>query len=1535
MIEHVLAVRLVQTLVHSLWIGALATVIAWSVCRFFVQTSNIRYAVWLTALLVLVTSLPATFCLLPGRADSGSNTVSLTEQRSHTINAVLPTPEVEDRLPVPEYRSESILAPTNAIERPPAELSVGMKITWAEWLIAGWLSGMIVMCGRLIVLLNRGRTLRRLSSTIDDPRVLQIYHQTTERLQLSMIPAIAWSSEIMVPAVVGFARPMILLPLTMTTGLTSAQLTAILLHELMHLKRRDPLVNLIQLITELVCFYNPAIWVISRNIRAEREYCCDDAVLQLNEVDAVDYANALVLAAEHVQHTKSVPPTILGAALKRVSGLKKRIDRIFGRSTTPQPLLAGNPLIAVSVVVIAIAGLVATGDTAPTESEKSKPAASESERSRLLRLLNDSDPFIRRTALNALREQAESTLVPNLIKMLKDSDGPTRTTAAYMLGDLQDDSAVQPLIDALRNTKDRFEISAIIHSLAMIKDERAIEPVAKALREHPELSAHSIREVARFDNVRIRDALFSQLPPEGVSGFNLVYVLANMNERRLIPRLLKLLENPNEKHTRTIQVLGQLKATEAVEPLLKLITTTTNRDRFSDVPNLVSAISALSAIGEERAVEPLRNLLQHEQNEKILTSLCRALAEFGEQRALPQIEKLRTYEDRRLREAAEKALYDIKLGANHARHKSGASKGLAVARESLGKTNEKLVLAAIRYVALHAEDQRAILLRPLAQHKNDVICKATVTALLNDESDAATETLAESLTTNYADHTAAVLALAERGDKRAFPMLVEMTQDSNKYTQRAAAEHLHYFGRKANPALCRLLKSSDPGTRRAAISSLYKVADESALDALLAYLAIEEKDRAVDRAIIALGRINHPRSIAYLKSILDDPLQRHTRSATRSLIRLGWKPDTKEERIRYLIASGKSQDEFVPRTKMIDGHTSGKFHLNVPIQTQLTAGTPEYPHIVSIGSVEIRKDANKLTATLRGGINSWPAATFRLGLRLFDKDDVLIAKAHSDVSSPGFIISRISRSSLQPVRLDFGSQDTKRIDHFELSFNEVPRKLPANTIITPPVELGFASDQTLSLNLSAKRGDHTIINCDSLIFTKQEPDSDDHPLFSGKVSFKNAGGLNADWRMWIIAFDSENKVIGRGSHKLTTKLSEDTKSKQETFNVPLRIWDDVSAIKKLRAGILLTEVRTGVKGNRVTESVTHSIPKSAKPLILDDGTAESRRSIAASGHAVRFDRPTSRRYLEAVQIFAARYGTPKPPKADFYVYVLDEKQKLIAELTFPYSTIERGDLKWYTLRTPSIELPDDFHIALAFNPHRTKGVYLGLDDSPSKTSSFTGLPNDGFIALDKNQNWMVRPFIAPKATADLGERRLADRPAASTADPFAGCIEVHSVAGASAGKQSYGGSGPAIDINMEELVPQDVALDSLRLKGIRLYASRYGSGYDPKKTMLDILVADKDAKTQWSHSFPFSDFGYRKKWIDLVIPDPPLISELLDQGKLTLGLNPHATQFKGIYFHYIKTTGNNGSARGIVPGKRYFDVSGRKWMIRVFLSKQP
>jgi hypothetical protein len=88
---------------------------------------------------------------------------------------------------------------------------------------------------------------------------------------------VAVSEHISVPGVVGFIWPTLLVPVSMVSGVAADDLRAILAHELAHIKRYDYLVNFCQMMIEAIFFFNPALWWISKQIRFEREACCDKA----------------------------------------------------------------------------------------------------------------------------------------------------------------------------------------------------------------------------------------------------------------------------------------------------------------------------------------------------------------------------------------------------------------------------------------------------------------------------------------------------------------------------------------------------------------------------------------------------------------------------------------------------------------------------------------------------------------------------------------------------------------------------------------------------------------------------------------------------------------------------------------------------------------------------------------------------------------------------------------------------------------------------------------------------------------------------------------------------------------------------------------------------------------------------------------------------------------------------------------------------------------------------------------------------------
>lgn len=130
------------------------------------------------------------------------------------------------------------------------------------------------------------------------------------------------SALVKVPMVVGYLKPVILLPVGTIIGLPAEQVEAILAHELAHIYRKDYLVNIFQCIIEIVFFYHPGIWWISSRIREEREHCCDDLALSICG-NTLTFAKALANLEQVAHHTPALALGFPGKGKQLLSRIKR------------------------------------------------------------------------------------------------------------------------------------------------------------------------------------------------------------------------------------------------------------------------------------------------------------------------------------------------------------------------------------------------------------------------------------------------------------------------------------------------------------------------------------------------------------------------------------------------------------------------------------------------------------------------------------------------------------------------------------------------------------------------------------------------------------------------------------------------------------------------------------------------------------------------------------------------------------------------------------------------------------------------------------------------------------------------------------------------------------------------------------------------------------------------------------------------------------------------------------------------------------
>ena len=189
-------------------------------------------------------------------------------------------------------------------------------------MVEAWLAGVLALSWRSvggILLIER---LRRREVAPLPEELQQICLSLQRRMRLTRAVRYLQSVHIDAPIVAGWLRPVVLLPVEALTELTAAQIEGVIAHELAHVRRLDTLVNLGQVVVETLLFYHPAVWWISKRIRAERENCCDDFAVALCD-DAVTYAWALTRLAEW-----RAAPRLAMAANR--SPLVLRIARLLG-----------------------------------------------------------------------------------------------------------------------------------------------------------------------------------------------------------------------------------------------------------------------------------------------------------------------------------------------------------------------------------------------------------------------------------------------------------------------------------------------------------------------------------------------------------------------------------------------------------------------------------------------------------------------------------------------------------------------------------------------------------------------------------------------------------------------------------------------------------------------------------------------------------------------------------------------------------------------------------------------------------------------------------------------------------------------------------------------------------------------------------------------------------------------------------------------------------------------------------------------------
>ena len=297
---------LAWSLLHFLWQGAALAAFA-AALMFVFRKPSTRYLIGVSTLGLMLLSFAVTFSLL-------------------------------SRIDEPSAAATAAWAPAAALAPPTGTLAlpdlVPSNLPWTEgqaaidstrdfaWLARGWLVGVFLLALRIAFGLFVIEQLRRRNLIALPDALIERFQALQARLGIQRGIRYAECARVNVPAVIGFFRPVVLIPLRALTGLSPEQLEALVAHELGHIKRFDVAVNFVQVITETLFFFHPAVWWLNKRIRADREDCCDDIAVSAAG-SKVGYAKALATIA----HWRDVPNFAMAATGGPVAA---RVARLLG-----------------------------------------------------------------------------------------------------------------------------------------------------------------------------------------------------------------------------------------------------------------------------------------------------------------------------------------------------------------------------------------------------------------------------------------------------------------------------------------------------------------------------------------------------------------------------------------------------------------------------------------------------------------------------------------------------------------------------------------------------------------------------------------------------------------------------------------------------------------------------------------------------------------------------------------------------------------------------------------------------------------------------------------------------------------------------------------------------------------------------------------------------------------------------------------------------------------------------------------------------
>jgi len=190
-----------------------------------------------------------------------------------------------------------------------------------------WLAGAIVI-GAYLLISNfvLWRIIKRDRPLVNQP-MLELFEECKEQIGVESLVVVVPGSQIRSPALFGFIRPRLLLPLEMLDTATREEIRYVFLHELAHLRRHDIYLGWLTSLLQVLHWFNPLVWFAFYRMRTDRELACDALVLTRTGQDkSQEYGGVIVGLLRRFSRSRPLPA--MAGIIESRSQLKRRITMI-------------------------------------------------------------------------------------------------------------------------------------------------------------------------------------------------------------------------------------------------------------------------------------------------------------------------------------------------------------------------------------------------------------------------------------------------------------------------------------------------------------------------------------------------------------------------------------------------------------------------------------------------------------------------------------------------------------------------------------------------------------------------------------------------------------------------------------------------------------------------------------------------------------------------------------------------------------------------------------------------------------------------------------------------------------------------------------------------------------------------------------------------------------------------------------------------------------------------------------------------------